>query len=307
MLWNTEIPKLCNLRRSSFTDNQEEYEYLVKQYKEVNVLYIDDLFKLDARLKEDGLSLAYDILNYRYMNEKITIISTETTKEQLRQLDVAICGRCYEMSDKRFWINLDGAEKNYRFPLDYGNQKPLAATTTVTGCGGVVISSNYKALSNKRKVVVKGITTGKIVDYGIKDSMNMGACMAPAAADVIYNNFNDLAVNEGYYDKIITGDLGNVGKDILLDILKGKGYDIEKVYMDCGIEIYYPEVQGTLSGGSGCGCSAVTLCGYILDMLRTGKWNRVLFIPTGALLSPVSFNEGDSVPGIAHGVILEMC
>lgn len=115
MLWNTEIPKLCNLRRSSFTDNQEEYEYLVKQYKEVNVLYIDDLFKLDARLKEDGLSLAYDILNYRYMNEKITIISTETTKEQFRQLDVAICGRCYEMSDKRFWINLDGAEKNYRF------------------------------------------------------------------------------------------------------------------------------------------------------------------------------------------------
>ena len=197
-----------------------------------------------------------------------------------------------------------GAEKNYRFPLDYGNQKPLAATTTVTGAGGVIIS-NVANLNENINICVKGITTGKIVDYGVKDSMNMGACMAPAAADVIYNNFKDLGVGVNYYDQIITGDLGNVGKEILLDIMSKKGYNIENRYMDCGIEIYYSDIQGTLSGGSGCGCSAVTLCGYIFDKMRKKQWNRILFVPTGALLSPVSFNEGESVPGIAHGVIFE--
>ena len=199
-----------------------------------------------------------------------------------------------------------GAEKNYRFPLDYGNQKPLAATTTVTGAGGVILSCVPKDKEKERRnIVVKGITTGKIVDYGVKDSMNMGACMAPAAADVIYNNFKDLGVGVHYYDQIITGDLGNVGKDILIDIMNKKGYDIENKYMDCGIEIYYSDIQGTLSGGSGCGCSATTLCGYIFDKMRKGEWNRILFVPTGALLSPVSFNEGESVPGIAHGVVFE--
>jgi len=196
-----------------------------------------------------------------------------------------------------------GAEKNYRFPLDYGNQKPLAATTTVTGAGGVVLSNK----NNNKGIRVKGITTGKIVDYGVKDSMNMGACMAPAAADVIYNNFKDLSVDADYYDQIITGDLGNVGKEILLDIMDKKGYGIKGKYMDCGIEIYYSDIQGTLSGGSGCGCSAVTLCGYIFDKMKKKQWNRILFVPTGALLSPVSFNEGESVPGIAHGVIFENC
>ena len=194
-----------------------------------------------------------------------------------------------------------GAEKNYRFPLDYGNQKPLAATTTVTGAGGIVLSNTPK----DKKIVVKGITTGKIIDYGVKDSMNMGACMAPAAADVIYNNFKDLSVDEKYYDQIITGDLGNVGRDILLDIMKKKGFKIDNKYMDCGVEIYYSEIQGTLSGGSGCGCSAVTLWGFIFDKMQKKQWNRILFVPTGALLSPVSFNEGESVPGIAHGIIFE--
>ena len=152
---------------------------------------------------------------------------------------------------------------------------------------------------------VTGITTGKVVDYGIKDSMNMGAAMAPAACDTIYQNLQDFGRQPQDYDKIITGDLGKVGQGILIDLLKQKGYDISAVHMDCGIEIYDSETQNTNAGGSGCGCSAVTLSAYILPKLRQGTYKRVLFVPTGALLSTVSFNEGQSVPGIAHGVVIE--
>ena len=152
---------------------------------------------------------------------------------------------------------------------------------------------------------VAGITTGKIVDMDFKDSMNMGAAMAMAALDTIVTNFRDLGVDEAYYDRIITGDLGAVGRRLLLDYLLKAGHDIESRYMDCGIEIFDENTQDTHAGGSGCGCSAAVLCGYILPKLQRGEWKRVLFIPTGALLSTVSFNEGRSVPGIAHGVILE--
>ena len=181
----------------------------------------------------------------------------------------------------------------------------------MTGSGAVVLSSQFdtkKKLSRKtdvpKIVQVRGVTTGKIVDYGVKDSMNMGACMAPAAADVIAANLNDFQRKPEDYDQIITGDLGEVGRQILLDILQAKGYDIADRYIDCGIEIYRDD-QNVQSGGSGCGCSAVMLTGYILQKLKNQEWKRVLFVPTGALLSPVSFNEGKSVPGIAHAVILE--
>lgn len=206
-----------------------------------------------------------------------------------------------------------GAEKQFRFPLDYGNQRPLAATWTVTGCGAVVIASEQEKQKHKEKynttepyVAITGVTTGKVVDFGVKDAMNMGACMAPAACDVIYYNLKDFNRKPTDYDKIITGDLGYVGKDILIDMLKEKGYDISGNYLDCGIEIFSKEEQDTHSGGSGCGCSASTLTGYILKKMKKGDWKRILFVPTGALLSPVSFNEGNSVPGIAHGVVLEI-
>lgn len=193
------------------------------------------------------------------------------------------------------------AEKQFRFPLGYGNQRPKAATWTVTGSGAVVIG---KAGTGHGKVQIAGITTGKIVDYGVKDSMNMGAAMAPAAADAIATHFTDFENRPEDYDQVITGDLGMVGKDILLDILSAKGYDIADRYMDCGIEIYGKDAQAQ-AGGSGCGCSAVMLAGYILKQLESGEWKRVLFVPTGALLSVVSFNEGNSIPAIAHAVLLE--
>lgn len=192
-----------------------------------------------------------------------------------------------------------GAEKQFRFPLEYGNQRPMSSTWTVTGSGAFVLSKEYG------DVMITGITTGKVVDYGVKDSLNMGACMAPAAADLIYQHLKDFERMPEDYDKIVTGDLGVVGKEILCKLLADQGIDISNVHMDCGMEIYDDIEQDTHAGGSGCGCSAVTLAGKLMNELRSGELKRILFIPTGALLSTVSYNEGQSVPGIAHGVVIE--
>lgn len=196
------------------------------------------------------------------------------------------------------------AEKEFRFPLEYGGQRPPCATRTVTGSGAFVLSTE---LNPKNKALITGVTTGKIVDYGVKDSFNMGCSMAPAAADVIATHFKDFKSKPADYDKIITGDLGKVGKQALFELMDQRGYDITSNYMDCGIEIFGDDQKGTLSGGSGCGCSATVLAAYILKMLQERVWKRVLFVPTGALLNKTSFNEGQTVPGIAHAVLLESC
>lgn len=223
------------------------------------------------------------------------------------------------------------AEKEFRFPLDYGNQRPLSASWTVTGSGAFVLSPNPDGKNNNRsdngstdvsRVVsqgvssrvsegararICGITVGKITDFGLKDSMNMGACMAPAAASTMEQHFIDFGSQPEDYDKIITGDLGSVGQRALIDLMRERGYDISARHMDCGIEIYDEQSQDTHAGGSGCGCCAVTLSAYILKQLEEGNWKRVLFMPTGALLSKTSFNEGKSVPGICHALVLESC
>lgn len=191
------------------------------------------------------------------------------------------------------------AEKQFRFPLEYGNQRPVSATWTVTGSGAFILGNT------KSHAKITGITTGKIVDYGIRDSMNMGAAMAPAAADLIARHFEDFQSKPDDYDKIITGDLGYVGREILIDLLKEKGFDVSQMHTDCGILIFDKDSQGTDSGGSGCGCSAVTMSAHFLPHIEKGILKKVLFVPTGALLSTVSFNEGETVPGIAHGVRIE--
>ena len=191
------------------------------------------------------------------------------------------------------------AEKQFRFPLEYASQRPLSATWTVTGSGAYVLGKK------RSKTRITGITTGKIVDYGIKDSMNMGAAMAPAAADTICQHLTDFGRKVSDYDQIITGDLGAIGQEILWDLARQKGYDISSVHADCGIEIYDKKKQGTGAGGSGCGCSAVTLSAHFMKKVEEAKWKRILFVPTGALLSTVSFNEGMTVPGIAHAVVIE--
>jgi len=191
------------------------------------------------------------------------------------------------------------AEKQFRFPLDLGNQRPPASTWTVTGDGCAVL-----ARSDKGPFITHS-TVGKIVDMGIKDANNMGAAMAPAAVDTMAAHFKDTGRDPAYYDMIITGDLGYIGHELVLRLMKEEGYNIEDNYTDCGIKIFDQKTQDTHSGGSGCACSAVTFAGYLYSHLKEKTLNKILFIPTGALLSTTSSQQGQSIPGIAHAVAIE--
>ena len=191
------------------------------------------------------------------------------------------------------------AEKQFRFPLELGTQRPPSASWTVTGDGSAVLSKNGTA------PFITGITTGKIVDMGITDANNMGAAMVPAAVDTLLAHFKDTGRNPDYYDVIASGDLGHIGKSLVIDLMEKEGYDLTKNYTDCGVEIFDKEKQDTHAGGSGCGCSAVTFAGYYYDMLKRGEIKNMLFMPTGALMSPTSVQQGESIPGIAHAVVIE--
>lgn len=250
-----------------------------------------------------SIATSYGILNYEIPFFGL-YGACSTCGESLSLGSMAVCGG---FADKVICVtssHFASAEKEFRFPLEYGNQRPLSASWTVTGSGAFVLTGS-RTENEKVRARITGITTGIIQDYGLKDSMNMGACMAPAACNVIYQNFMDFGRTPEDYDKIITGDLGSVGQTALLELLRDKGFDISKQHMDCGIEIFDAEKQDTHAGGSGCGCAATVLSAFILKQLEEGVWKRVLFVPTGALLSKTSFNEGQTVPGIAHGVILE--
>ncbi|KXL53415.1 stage V sporulation protein AD [Anaerotignum neopropionicum] len=194
-----------------------------------------------------------------------------------------------------------GAEKQFRAPLSLGNQRPPTATWTVTGDGAAVLAKkgNFPCIME--------ITTGKIVDMGITDANNMGAAMAPAAVDVLVNHFKDTGRTPQDYDVIATGDLGEVGRSLVVALMKKEGYTMDGRYTDCGIEIFDKNAQDTHSGGSGCACSAVTFCAYFYPKLMNGEIGRMLFIPTGALHSPTSSQQGQNIPGIAHAVVIEGC
>ena len=188
------------------------------------------------------------------------------------------------------------AEKQFRFPLEYGGQRTPTAQWTVTGSGAVLLGKHEKP------PYITHVTTGKIVDMGIKDANNMGAAMAPAAADAIKTHFEDTGFRPEDYDLIATGDLGYVGSELLNMLMKENRFNIENVHNDCGCMIFYEKEQDVHSGGSGCGCSAVTLCAKILKEIRSGKLSKVLFIATGALLSQASPLQGETIPCIAHCV-----
>lgn len=194
------------------------------------------------------------------------------------------------------------AERQYRFPLEYGCQRPPTAQWTVTGAGSAVVSADEKLPAICR---CTHATPGRIVDMAIKDANNMGAAMAPAAADTLFRHLTDLGRTHADYDLIITGDLGQVGHDLLLTLMQERGLPLDPArYIDCGLTIFSP-AQDVHAGGSGCGCSAVTLCGHIFRRFQQGELHRVLFMATGALLSPTSSQQGDTIPGIAHAIVLE--
>lgn len=192
------------------------------------------------------------------------------------------------------------AEKQFRFPLELGNQRPPTSQWTVTGSGACILSKEGTG------PYITHVTPGKIIDMGIKDVNNMGSAMAPAAIDTLITHFQDTSRNPDYYDGIFTGDLGYIGKDILLDIVKTKGYDITNNYNDCGILIFDKNKQDTHSGGSGCACCASVFSGYLYKKLKERKLNKILLIATGALTNSTTSQQGESIPGIAHAVSIEM-
>lgn len=186
------------------------------------------------------------------------------------------------------------AERQFRFPLSYGGQRPPSAQWTCTASGAVIISDQEKA------PCVKGVSIGTITDLGVTDANNMGAAMAPAAASTIKQYLSDTNLSPDYFDYIITGDLGYIGSKLLIELLEKDDIDINNQHRDCGIMIFDPTEQDTHAGGSGCGCSASVLCGYFLPKIQTGELKNILFIGTGALMSPTASQQGESIPSIAH-------
>ena len=189
------------------------------------------------------------------------------------------------------------AERQYRTPLEYGGQRTPTAQWTVTGAGAVVLAREGDG------PYITHATVGKIVDKGIKDANNMGAAMAPAAYDTLSTHFSDTGRKPSYYDLIVTGDLGTLGKGIVLDFFHKDGVDLQNLD-DCGVLIYDAQGQDVHCGGSGCGCSAAVLTGFLLNGMREGRWKKILFCGTGALLSPTSTMQGESIPGICHAVAI---
>ncbi len=190
------------------------------------------------------------------------------------------------------------SERQYRFPLGYGGQRPPTAQWTVTGAGAALLCTNGEGPR------ITACTIGTVTDLGIKDANNMGAAMAPAALQTIRTHFEDLHIGEEEYDLVVTGDLGQLGKEILLTLAQKEGLPLGGKLADCGCMVFDNIKQDVHSGGSGCGCSAITLCGKLLNELRSGKYKKILFCGTGALLSPTSVQQGLPIPGVCHAVAI---
>lgn len=196
--------------------------------------------------------------------------------------------------------HFSSAERQYRYPLELGCTRPPQSQWTVTGAGACVLS-----LNKGEGVRLSAATIGRVVDYGVTDANNMGAAMAPAAADVILTHLKNTQTLPEDYDLIVTGDLGTLGTRILKDLVWEKGFDIEKQHVDCG-ELVYNISEKEYQGGSGAGCSSLTFCSYLYRKMTEKKYGKILFATTGALLSSVSSQQGESIPGIAHAVVLEV-
>lgn len=210
-------------------------------------------------------------------------------------VDGGYAGRALAASSSHF----DTAERQYRYPTEFGAQRNPASQRTVTGAGAAIIDG---AGSGPR---ITHATLGRVVDLGIRDPNEMGAAMAPAAAHTIRQHFSDLEAGPDHYDLVVTGDLAQVGKTIAAELLSASGLDLGDRYQDCGTMIYYPDQPKVSAGGSGCGCSAVVFGGHLMRRVLQGELGRILLVCTGALLSPTSYQQGDTIPGIAHAVAIE--
>lgn len=265
------------------------------------------LEKATRRPEELDLIFAGDLLN-----------QCIGTSFALREFGVPLCGvygACSTMGESLALaaMSIDGgfarraaamtsshfctAERQYRMPVPYGSQRTPTAQWTATGSGCCLLACEGEG------PYITHVTTGKIVDKGVTDANNMGAAMAPAAYDTLCALFRDTRTKPEDYDLIVTGDLGRLGHQIVSDFFARDGLPLGERYTDCGLLLYDIESQDMHCGGSGCGCSASVLCGYLLRGMREGKWNRIIFAPTGALLSPTTTFQGESIPGICHAVV----
>lgn len=210
-------------------------------------------------------------------------------------VDSAACANAAAVTSSHF----STAERQFRFPLSYGGQRTPTSQWTCTAAGAVVVSAEGEGPR------IRGVCIGKITDLGITDANDMGAAMAPAAADTIFRYLQDTRTKPEDYDMIVTGDLGNVGSPLLLRLLQAQGVDISAQHHDCGAMMFDEHSQDTHAGGSGCGCAGSLLCGHFLPLVQRKKIRRMLFAATGALLSPMSTQQGESIPGISH--LVEIC
>ncbi len=223
-----------------------------------------------------------------------------TMAESLSLAAMAVESGCAEVAAAVTSSHFASAERQYRLPLEYGGQRTPTAQWTVTGSGALLVGPN------QGPPYIRGFTTGKIVDLQITDANNMGAAMAPAFVDTVTAHFRDTGLEPKDYDLIVSGDLGQVGKELAVDLFRREGLSLGDRLDDCGTMIFDLEEQDVHAGGSGCGCSAAVLCGYLMEKMKTRKYNNILFCGTGALLSPVSTQQGESIPAICHAVTLSM-
>lgn len=273
-------------------------EFVIDNSIKVAKLYLNDI----------DLIVGGDLLNQ--------IISTSFTARHFDRPFLGVYGACSTMAESlaigatfvdggyrnnvvcATGTHFSTAERQYRFPLELGNQRPPTSQWTVTGAGSTVLSLGKSGHS------ITKATLGKVTDYGIKDVNNMGAAMAPAAMSTLISHFQDTKTYPDDYDLIVTGDLGKLGSEILMDLMEHNGYKLGKNYNDCG-QMIFSNSQKSFQGGSGCGCSASVLNSYIIKKLDEGVYKNVLFAATGALLSTLSSQQGDSIPGVCHAVVIE--
>lgn len=286
---------------------QKTWEQAEKQMQQAALRRL--LRKAELSPKDLGLVLSGDLLNqcvgssFCLRNSGIPHIglygACSTMAESLLMASMAVGGGFVHRAAAMTSSHFASSERQYRFPLGYGGQRTPTSQWTVTGSGAALVCDEGKGPR------IRSCTIGTVVDLGIKDANNMGCAMAPAAYASIKTHFADLKTGPEDYDLIVTGDLGQLGKDVLMELADRDGVSLGGKITDCGTMIFDNTTQDVRSGGSGCGCSAVVLCGSLLSKLESGELKKILFCGTGALLSPVSTQQGLPIPGICHVVELE--
>ena len=278
--------------------------------KQMQKLALDKVIEKSGLTRSQvGLVYSGDLLN-QCIGSSFTLRNTgiphlglygacSTMAESLLAASMAVGGGFSDHVIAMTSSHFASSERQYRFPLGYGGQRTPTAQWTVTGSGAAMVCS--KGIGPR----IESCTIGTVTDLGIKDANNMGAAMAPAALATIQAHMEDMGRTPQDFDMIVTGDLGQLGKDILLELGQKNGLNLGGKIADCGTIVFDPTRQDVHSGGSGCGCSAITLCGYLLGKLNSGRLKRILFCGTGALLSPTSTQQGLPVPGVCHAVSIE--